>query len=254
MEGGAGPAKTRERELRGGPGRPIGTNASFQAILCDYYLAQTYDDPKDPKRREMLEKAAKEFDDVFQANRNFSDERLFIALYAHMWQAKTVMELGDDLELAKDIFDEVLAHFELDEKYITPDTGGLYAQAKQLRLELMAKESIKDFITEARTWRAAFRTAGGGTGTGRMRSFQLVQTEGFQGISLDLAKALLAQADKAAGAEKTKLLTEVKKISTRWSTFPAPIRKRRSPCGGNSGRSAASRPVSRMPASGAMTP
>ena len=82
-------------------------NAAFQSILCDYYLAQTYDDPKDPQRRETLEKAAKEFDDIFQANRDSE-----MGVYAHMWQGKTVMELGDDLELAKDIFDEVLANFE----------------------------------------------------------------------------------------------------------------------------------------------
>ena len=82
-------------------------NAAFQAILCDYYLAQTYEDPKDPQRREMLEKAAKEFDDIFQASGESE-----IGVYAHMWQGKTVMELGDDPELAKDIFDEVLANFE----------------------------------------------------------------------------------------------------------------------------------------------
>ncbi len=201
----------RERELKA-EWKAKRDEAFFRSVLCTYYIAQTYEDPKDPKRRELLEKAARQFDDVYQANRNFIDERLFIALTAHMWQAKAVIEIGEDMELATDILDEVLAPFELDEKYITPDTGGLYAQAKQLRLELMAKESIKDFIREARTWRAAFRTAGGGTGTGRMRSFQLDQTEGFQRISLDLAKALLAQADKAASAEKTRLLSEVKKI------------------------------------------
>ena len=143
------------------------------------------------------------------------------------------------MELATDILDEALAPFELDEKYITPDTGGLYAQAKQLRLELMAKGSIKDFIREARTWRAAFRAAGGGRVTGRTRGFQLEQTEGFQRISLDLAKALLAQADKAASAEQARLLARSRRSSTRWSIFPAPIRMRRSPCGENSGEAPA---------------
>ncbi len=174
----------------------------FQAILCNYYLAQTYADPKDPKRLQVLDKTQREFDDIFQHNRT-SD----MGLLAHYWQGKTAMEQGD-LDLAKDIFDEVLAPFEIG----TPEPLGreaasLYTQAKQLRLEITAQESIKTFVTEARTWREQFRKT-------------LQKTEGYQGISLALAKTLLAQADRTVGGEKGKLQAEAEKIIDEMTRVP----------------------------------
>ena len=185
-------------------------NAAFQSILCDYYLAQTYDDPKDPQRRETLEKAAKEFDDIFQANRESE-----MGVYAHMWQGKTVMELGDDLELAKDIFDEVLANFETGGGVVfTRESGALYAQVKEFSLQLGLKdpakdpkEAMKEFIKEAREWHEIFRRNNPQTGGEFVRT-----AEGYQGVSLTLAKALLEQAEKATGPEKGKLKTEAAKI------------------------------------------
>ena len=114
---------------------------AFQASLCDYYLGQTYENRKDPKRREMLERASKEFDDIFQRKRGESD----ISVYTHMWQGKAVMELGDDPDLAKDIFEEVLANFETGEGVVfTRETGALYAEVKQFYLGLLAQDPEKD--------------------------------------------------------------------------------------------------------------
>jgi hypothetical protein len=196
---------TRRDNLRRDEFRDEWQHASFQAILCDYYLAQTFEDPKDPKRREMLEKAAKEFDDVFQFNRT-SDN----GLYAHMWQGKTVLEIGDDLELAKDIFDEVLANFEIAKFTFNRETAALYCQVKQFRLELAAKESLKDYLTEARQWHEYFRRDG-----------VIRQTEGYQAISLALAKALLAQAGKANDAEQKKLSGEAAKLLDEMVKVPS---------------------------------
>ncbi len=58
--------RARDRQRRAEVAAQWGS-ATFQAVLCDYYTAQTYEDPKDPQRRAMLAKAAEEFDDIFQA-------------------------------------------------------------------------------------------------------------------------------------------------------------------------------------------
>ena len=76
----------------------------FQLALIDYYLAQTYSDPKSAERMAALKKAAQAFDDIFQRNRGS-----VTGLYAHMWHGKTAEELGD-LQTALDIYDEVLAN------------------------------------------------------------------------------------------------------------------------------------------------
>ena len=142
--------------------------AFFRSVLCTYYIAQTYEDPKDPKRRELLEKAARQFDDVYQANRNFIDERLFIALTAHLWQAKAVIEIGEDMELATDILERCSPPWNWIKSTSRP-TGRAHAQAKQLRLELMAKDRSRISSGKQgrggpiRTAGGARRTAGGGT-------------------------------------------------------------------------------------------
>ena len=169
----------------------------FQAILCNYYLAQTYADPKDPKRLQVLDKTQREFDDIFQHNRT-SD----MGLLAHYWQGKTAMEQGD-LDLAKDIFDEVLAPFEIG----TPEPLGreaasLYTQAKQLRLEITAQESIKTFVTEARTWREQFRKT-------------LQKTEGYQGISLGWPRPFSRKPTGPSAARRANSRPRPKKSSTK---------------------------------------
>ena len=74
-------------------------------------------------------------------------------------------------------------------------------------------------------------------------------------MSIDLAKALLAQADKAASAEKTRLLSEVKKIVDEMVNVSSPyqdeaIALRRKPREAPTVR----RPVSRMPGIAATSP
>ena len=78
--------------------------SEFQLALIDYYLAQTYLDPKSADRASGLKKAAQAFDDLYQQNRGS-----VVGLYAHMWHGKTAEELGD-LQMALDIYDEVLAN------------------------------------------------------------------------------------------------------------------------------------------------
>ncbi len=180
-------------------------DARFQAILCDYYIADTYADRKDPKRKEILEKASKEFDEVYQLSRDG-----LAGLYPHMWQGKCAMELGDD-ELAMDIFDEVIVRLPdpNDRTRIAPEIEALLSQVQRFRLELIAKKSPKQFVAEAKTFRLNYR--------------RLKQTDGYQEISLQLVKTLLAEAEKASGAEKSKLSGDAKSILAEMIRVPSGV-------------------------------
>ena len=167
----------------------------FQLALLDYYLAQTYSDPKSEDRTAALKKAAQAFDDIFQRNRGS-----VTGLYAHMWHGKTAEELGD-LQTALDIYDEVLANApEPAERGPATGLEPLFAQVEQFRLSIVAKRKPLQFLPEATAWLKDYR--------------RLRQTDGYQGIALDVAKALLARAEKATGPEKTKLTAEALQIVT----------------------------------------
>ena len=170
-------------------------DARFQAILCDYYIAQTYADPKDPKRKEILEKASREFDAVYQRSR-----MTVAGLYPHMWQGKCVMELGDNDELAMDIFDEVIVALgdPGDKSKVPAEIEGLLAQVEQFRLDLIAKKSPKQAVAEANEFRLKYR---------RMK-----QTEGYQSIVIALAKAILAESENLTEFQKIPIVSNVTKI------------------------------------------
>ncbi len=76
-----------------------------------------------------------------------------------------------------------------------------------MRLEITARESLKTFIAEAGQWRDGFRHPDPRMGTDLVRA-----AEGYQAISLALARALMAQAGKAAGEEKAKLKAGARKM------------------------------------------
>jgi hypothetical protein len=115
-----------------------GKVAAIQAVVCNEYLAQTYEDPKDSTRRKILENAAEQSDKLFQADRG-----TWLGLCAHLCQGRIASELGQ-LELAADILDEVLVGFETEEPFrFTRETAWFYAQAKRLRLDITARQSAK---------------------------------------------------------------------------------------------------------------
>jgi hypothetical protein len=204
-------------------------DARFKAILCDYFISQTFDNPDDPNRKAMLEKASQEFDDVFQVERTAA-ETTFIGRLAHMWQGKTVLDLGKDDD-ALDIFDEVVVGIPdnpAEVKRTELEMAGLYAQVEEFRLEIIAKKSFKKFVDEARAWRQLYR--------------DWKATEGYQQITLKLAKALFAQSEKAtAAAEKTKfsseaikLLNEMVHVTSPFQQEAIKLRKEHGAAAGNS--------------------
>jgi len=171
-------------------------DVEFRLAWIDYYVAQTYT-AKSPQRMAALQKAGKAFDDVFQRHRTGASQTV-TGLKAHLWHGKTAEEQGD-FQLATDIYDEVLGGA-TDPGERTAATGlePLFAQAEYFRLLILAKQNPQQFLSEAKAWLEQYR---------RFR-----QTDGYQGIALELAKAKLAVDNKATGSEKAKRTSEALQI------------------------------------------
>lgn len=167
-------------------------NAIFQVALTDYYTGLTYLDPKDPERKKVFQRAIKRFDYLWQTHRVTSTMEVNpLGLFAHMWHGRIVDEMGDK-QTALDIYDEVLAN--------APDnptqrTGmePLFAQVEHFRFLILRKVSPQEFFNEATAWlnnannRRRFRT-----------------TDGYQGVTLAVAKVLLEEPEKAGMPDRTK--------------------------------------------------
>jgi hypothetical protein len=178
----------------------------FQLALIDYYLAQTFLDPKSAERTAGLKKAAQAFDDIYQLNRGS-----VTGLYAHMWHGKTAEELGD-LSMALDIYDEVLANAP-EPTDRGPATGlePLFAQVERFRLMIVQKQKPEQFLPEATAWLKEFR--------------RLKQTEGYQGIALDVAQAMLAAAGKATAPKKSEMTGSILQIVTDCAKIRSPYQQ-----------------------------
>jgi hypothetical protein len=164
----------------------------MQLAWIDYCTAQTYS-PKSAERTAALQKAANAFDDIFQRDRTAGGQSEN-GLKAHLWHGKTAEELGD-LQLAVDIYDEVLGGA-ADPGERTAVTRGepIFAQAQYFRMLIIAKQNPQQFLAEARVWLEQNR--------------RLRQSDGYQGIALELAKAKFAAAQKGTGPEKARRISE----------------------------------------------
>ncbi len=162
-----------------------------------YYLAQTHLDADSPQRTAALREAADAFNDVFERDRDRAaggDELSETGLRAKMWRAKAVEELGDP-DLAADLYDEVLVG---DEKGPATGLEPLYAEAHYDRLLLLAKQNPRDFLPTATAWLQSYR--------------RLKQTDGYQGVALEVAKALWAKAKRSVSAERAKLTADALQV------------------------------------------
>jgi hypothetical protein len=173
----------------------------LKIAITDFYLAQTFANVEDPKRKDALTAAGKVFDKIFQDNRDN-----IWGVHAHFMHARTMHELGD-LELAMEIYDEVMVG--------APDIGAeqptrgkgskialtgeerLYSEIEQYRLQILLdarykKRNVKEYYREAQQWIApAYHP-------------YYLQTEGYQGILFDYAKFNLALAKKEETSEANK--------------------------------------------------
>jgi hypothetical protein len=163
--------------------------------LADYYLAQTYTDPNSEDRKAALGRAAGMLDGVFQRERAAGDLPA-TGMLAHMWHGRVAEELGD-LDLAKDLYDEVLAQAPQGQR-TSSNWDSFFAQVDYFRLRIIAKQDPQQFLSEAARWLLEFR--------------RWKHTDGFQGVALELAKAKYAQAEEAAGPAKVACLSEARKF------------------------------------------
>jgi hypothetical protein len=174
--------------------------ARGETSLIDYYIAQTYTDPEDAaKRKSYLTNAAKALDAIYQAHRG-DDPTLqsgHAALVSHVWYGKTVEELGDP-KLANDVYDEVLENMPEPKESLKEGLTGaedVLSQAKHFSLLLMEKDPArqKEYLPEAKSFLNDYK-----------KNFHAEW--GYQAISFELAKHLLADSEKEAKpAEKLQL-------------------------------------------------
>ncbi len=176
-------------------------DARFRLGLIDYYVAQTYPDTKSPDRIKSLRAAAEVFDDIYQANRvNPQGQVSLIGLSCHMWHGKTMEDLGD-LQTAEDIYDEVLANADPNAGQMQANLEPLFAQVAYFRMSIYKRKAKpQDFIDEAKLWLQQYRS--------------FARNDGYQGIVLETAKAMLDLAAKGGG-DKSKLQAEARELLGR---------------------------------------
>lgn len=177
----------------------------MKVAMVDYYIAQTYTDPKAVKAKEALKTCAKELDSIYQENRG-----TFVGLLCHLWNGKIEDELGNEA-LALDIYDEVLA-IESD----TTDRNAtgvepLLAQAENFRLQVkLRKEGADAYMAEAEEWIKQWE---GTPDTPVKKAYR--GTDGYQAIALQVVKRQIELAEKAGGSEKAKLTEAARKRLTQ---------------------------------------
>ncbi|HWB11823.1 MAG TPA: hypothetical protein VG826_21515 [Pirellulales bacterium] len=164
----------------------------FKRVMVDYQIAKTYLDTTSPERKEAMGRAAAGFDDIYQRYRTFQ-----AGLYSHFWHGKTLVDLGD-LTTALDVFDEVLANSpEPNERSDDVSFDELFAQVEEMRLTILSRQGhTEDVITEAEEWLRLNKA--------NQRS------DRYQGVALQLAKALLVRAEGQTGDARRKTTQTVK--------------------------------------------
>jgi hypothetical protein len=151
--------------------------SQFKVASTDLAWGRTYSNPKQPERLAAFRRAAAGFDAVYQRFRFYR-----LGIYAHLWQAKVAIELGD-LPLASDVLDEVLAN--------APEKGAkmdmaiepILSEAEWCRLQILGGQGEHEtIVAEAQDWLKFYPT--------------YRATAGAQGVALQLSRSELALASK----------------------------------------------------------
>jgi hypothetical protein len=217
------PAKDRRRQDR----EDDVLDGRVKVAMVDFYVGLTY--PKtSPERATNMEAAAKEFDDLYQANRNTPT---LWSLTAHYFNGRCKQEEGK-LADAKDIYEEVLVADTKDTS-ATPDNpkavrkqitatplDDLLAEVEQHDLECILAEDLKGYLKEVSEWRTQHKP--------------LERRDGYQAISFDLAKVCLrlAGGEKTSAADKkrytaaaTHVLSDMVKIPSQYQAEAIKLRR-----------------------------
>lgn len=172
------------------------------AQLC---LARSYPEDKPAEKTAALENAVTNFDWVYRRYPNSE-----AGLRALLWQAKATEELGRD-EDAEELYDDVLLA-EADATGKPTEIAAVFGQAAFWRLQLIARVKGNETArTEAGKWLKAHPT--------------WRETQPYQGIALEAAKALLRRAKNEPPKLQEKFTEEAMAILAGVAAVPSEFQK-----------------------------
>ena len=181
-------------------------NARFKVATVDYNVGLTYSEAADPNRKAVLQKAANEFNKIFQEN---NEERT--GIYAKMWEGKAREEMGDFVT-ALDIYDEVMSARPPDKDNRQVQWAAMFDEVNRFRLMLLGRNKKYDeLVADASDWLA--------------RHEKIKKSNGYQGIAMELAKAHLELAKTLKGAEAAKSANEAKRWLNEIKKTPSDYQK-----------------------------
>jgi hypothetical protein len=195
----------------------------LKLAIVDFYLALIQESPAE--RSAQFDKVAKDFEGIHQ---DFSET--FIGWEAHYWNARILQEQGR-LKDSRDYYEEVQAN---DLSDLPDSTAGTKPAAKQQRpqrkknpeledhffadveqqfLKVLYAVSKSDYYKEVEDWRKAHK-------------FNRETCVGYQGLSLDYARNLLAASDEAkSDAKKQEFRREALRVLAEMSRIPSPYQR-----------------------------
>ena len=124
-------------------------DARFKIATVDYNIGLSFPEPKDPKRKDFLLKAAKGFDGIYQENRSGRT-----GVFAHMWEGRAQEEM-EVFQTAMDIYDEVMSASP--DRKVSEKTEGqwiaMFNEVNRYRLMLLGRMKQYDkLIDDAKLW------------------------------------------------------------------------------------------------------
>ncbi|MGC4007441.1 MAG: hypothetical protein QM811_31685 [Pirellulales bacterium] len=159
--------------------------------LIDYRTSETFTDPKSAERKKILQSAQSVFDGIYRTYGLESE----VGLQAALWKGRTLQESGDKLT-ANNIYDEILVLEPEDKGPGSQATADFYSQVAIYRHQLLLEQNKADFAFEDATdWLEDHK---------RWNKFPE-----YQGMVLEMAKMMLAKADKLPATQRAKTLSEV---------------------------------------------
>ncbi len=184
------------------------TDAQLKLAKAGFFLGQTYADDETAAgkaaRKTALEKARKDFSDIYQRYRTGA-----IGLMAHTFEGKTSEELGDT-ELAKEMYDEVLALMPPGSDKTDRNQEMMFSQVQYFYFMIVLKtdkDGAKAMLPEAREW---------------LKQYEKWQrTDGYQGIALEVARADVDLLEKGGGDQKGQVRKEVDTILKLMKKIPS---------------------------------
>jgi hypothetical protein len=165
-------------------------NARYNLAKVDYFVAQTYTDPKHKDVKPLLESAEKALYSIRQGYNN-----ALPGLLAFYWSGRINEQLGN-LEKARDIYDEVTGSEPESDVNLPQDVLNFYGEnfLRWMSVSGQLKKHDEQFFANTEDWLK--------DNIGR-------KSDSYYGVVVELAKATAAVADKQPAAEKAKIMAKV---------------------------------------------